>query len=182
MTRVLLALVFAVGLTAAANAAVVQFSVDGVPVDGTVPIEVLPSDEIMVDVWIVPDAPIENFWVDILPTGPWDPFVQSGFVVQMLPPWDNDDSFAGWDPGYGVYSIGGFIRVEPWAGPGAVAQFLVHIPDVPISTILNLEYDYAEVGAGGAQALPLILHVTPEPATIGLLVLGGLAALGRKFA
>ena len=177
MTRVLLALVFAAGLTVAANAAVVQFSVDGVPVDGSVPIEVVPSQVIMVDVWIVPDAPIENFWVDILPTGPWNPLIDA--VALPIGVWANDDYFAGWDPGYGVLSIGGFVRAEPWAG---VAEFEVHIPDLPISTILNLEYDYVEVGAGGAQVLPLILHVTPEPATIGLLVLGGLAALRRRFA
>jgi hypothetical protein len=180
MARFLLALVFAVGLTAAANAAVVQFSVDGVPVDGSVPIEVQPSDEIMVDVWVVPDGAIENFWVDILPTGPWNPLVDA--VVTPIAPWANDDFFAGWDPSWGVLSIGGFLRTEPWAGPGSVAEFLVHIPDVPESTILNLEYDYIEVGAGSAQGLPLVLHVTPEPATIGLLVLGGLAALRRRFA
>ena len=180
MARFLLALVFAAGLTAAANAAVVQFSVDGVPVDGSVPIEVRPSDTIMVDVWITPDTPIENFWVDVLPTGPWNPLIDA--VVAPIPPWDNEDFFATWDAGWGVLSIGGFLRVDPWAGPGGVAEFPVHIPDVPESTILNLEFDYVEVGAGGAQVLPLILHVTPEPATIGLLVLGGLAALRRRFA
>jgi hypothetical protein len=180
MTRVLLALVLAAGLAAAANAAVVQFSVDGVPVDGSVPIEVRASDVIMVDVWITPDAPIENFWVDIIATGPWDPLPVAAAVG--VAPWANDDFFAGWDPGWGVYSIGGFSRVELWPGPGGVAVFEVHIPDVPPSTILNLEYDYVEVGAGSANVLPLILHVTPEPATIGLLVLGGLAALRRKFA
>ena len=181
MTRVLLALVFAAGLTVAANAAVVQFSVDGVPVDGSVPIEVVPSQVVMVDVWIVPDAgvPIENFWVDILATGPWDPLPDA--VVTPIPPWDNDDFFAGWDPDWLVLSIGGFLRVEPWAGPGGVAEFPVHIPDLPYSTMLNLEYDYVEIGAGGAEVLPLVFHV-PEPATIGLLVLGGLAALRRKFA
>ncbi|HUW83896.1 MAG TPA: PEP-CTERM sorting domain-containing protein [Phycisphaerae bacterium] len=190
MTRVLLALLFAAGLTVAANAAVVQFSIDGVPIDPAVPVEVEPSDWLMVDVWIVPDAGgIENFWVDVLMTGPWPepilpqiPDLLPGGEVVMLPPWDNEDAVAYYDAGYDVYSIGGFVRGDPWVGPGGVAEFLVHIPDVPISTILNLEYDYVEIGAGTAETLPLILHVTPEPATIGLLVLGGLAALRRRFA
>jgi len=180
MSRILLAVMLAGALTAGASASTVQFSVGGVPVDAGQVIEVAPSDEIMVDVWIAPDAPIENFWVDILATGPWDPFFDLSQSINPLPPWNNDDFTAFPDPAHGIYSIGGFLRGDPWAGPGAVAEFLVHIPDVPKSTILNLEYDYAEVGAETVEMLPLVLHVTPEPVSLGLLVLGGVVAMRRR--
>jgi len=199
MTRVLLALVFAAGLTAAANAAVVQFSVDGVPVDGSVPVEVRPSDWIVVDIWIIPDFPLESYTVDFYPTGPWvDPEplpkvpgdLGPGGTgdVRFPPPWDPGLSDAQWFASYGVWSIGGFVSgTDLFEGPGSVAEFDVHIADYAESTILNLEIDFVElVGPTGYEdmpdVLPLVLHVTPEPATIGLLVLGGLAVLRRRFA
>jgi len=197
MTRVLLTLVLAAGLTAAANATTVQFSVDGVPVDGSVPVEVRPSDWINVDVWIAPDAPISAWFADIFPTGDWP--VNPLLDIQPVPvgDWaDVENAFfenLGWDPGFGVYSIGGFVGIknpddpggpwpQDWAGPGPVAMFEIHIPDAPVSTILNLEFDAQFVEPAADVVLPLVLHVTPEPATIGLLVLGGLAALRRRFA
>jgi hypothetical protein len=200
MTRLLLALVLAAGLTAAANAAVVQFSVDGLPVDGSVPIEVRPSDNIVVDIWITPDFPLESYTVDIYPTGPWvdpEPLPMLEGIdlgpagtgdVSFPAPFDPGLSDARWIGAYGVWSIGGFVSgATLFDQPGPVAFFDVHIPDVPISTILNLEIDFVElVGPTGyddmPEMLPLVLHVTPEPATIGLLVLGGLAALRRRFA
>ncbi len=190
MMRTLLAMLCGVVPSAGASASLVQFSVDGLPVDGSVPIEVRPSDEIVVGVWVIPDAPVENFWVDFYPTGPWPapplaevPDLLMDEDVVMYGPWANGDAFAGYDPAFEMYSIRGFLRGDSWAGPGGVATFVVHIPEVASSTILNLEYDYGEVGPGEAQVvLPLVLHVTPEPATIGLLVLGGLAALRRRFA
>jgi hypothetical protein len=170
-------------LTAGASASLVQFSVGGVPVGAGEVIEVEPSNMLTVGVWIVPDAPIENFWVDLMATGPWDPFTD--LVVDPYPwqPWDNDDFI--WlppePPDFWPPSIGGFLRLDPWAGPGVVAEFVVHIPDVPESTILNLEYDYVEVGTGGADVLPLVLHVTPEPVSLGLLALGGVLAQRRRM-
>ena len=199
MARLLLALVLAAGLTVAANAAVVQFSVDGVPVDGSVPVEVRPSDNIVIDIWIAPDFPLESYTVDFYATGPWAdpdplPMVPGDLGpngtgdVRFPAPWDPGLSDAQWMASWGVWSIGGFASgATLFEGPGSVAEFDVHIPDVPESTILNLEFDFIElVGPTGyddmPQMMPLVLHVTPEPATIGLLVLGGLAALRRRFA
>jgi len=198
MTRLLLALVLAAGLTAAANAAVVQFAVDGVPVDGSVPVEVRPSDIVQVGIWIEPDFPLESYLVDFYATGPWMPLPQednvdigpagSGLVGLPTPPWDQGLSDARWLDMFGVWEVGGFIATgDLFAAPGVVAFFEAHIPDVPESTILNLELDFIELsGPTGyddmPNVLPLVLHVTPEPATIGLLVLGGLAALRRRFA
>jgi len=198
MARTLLALLLAAGLTAAASAAVVQFSVDGVPVDGSVPVEVRPSDWIEVGIWIDPDFPLETFLVDFYATGPWVPLPQDGndigpaalfpYVRLPDPPWDQGLSGARWLDMFGVWEVCGFISTgELFAEPGVVAEFDAHIPDVPESTILNLEFDFAELqGPTGyddmPEFLPLVLHVTPEPATIGLLVLGGLAVLRRRFA
>jgi len=57
----------------------------------------------------------------------------------------------------------------------------VDLSDYPVSTVLNLEIDYAEVGVYWVDVTyPLVLHVTPEPATLGLLALGGLAAMRRR--
>jgi len=204
MTRVLLGLVLAAGLTAAANAAVVQFSVNGVPTYGQT-VEVRPSDWIEVGIWIEPDFPLESFTVDFYDTGPWiDPYplpkdegdlgpAGSGAVIfppwdPVLPPWDPGLSDARWLEMFGVWEIGGFITGNDlFDRPAVVAQFDVHIADYPESTILNLEFDFAElVGPTGYEdapdTFPLVLHVTPEPATIGLLVLGGLAVLRRRLA
>jgi hypothetical protein len=200
MTRLLLALVLAAGLTVAANAAVVQFSVDGVPVDGSVPIDVRPSDNIVVDIWITPDFPLETYLVDIYPTGPWvdpEPLTKVDNVdigpagtgeVSIPLPFSQSLSDARWLASFGVWEISGFIDGTVLIDqPGPVAFFDVHIPDVPESTLLNLEFDFVELqGPTGyddmPEMMPLVLHVTPEPATIGLLVLGGLAALRRRFA
>lgn len=197
MSRIVLALVFAAAMSATAMASTVQFSVDGVPTDGTVPIEVVPSQQVQIGVYLTPDFDLESYTVDFLATGPWTPLSQQDGVdigpagtgeVQIPAPWDPGLSNAAWLGSYGVWEIGGFISgAVLFPGPGEVASFTVHIPDVPESTILNLEWDFVELAGPtgsdpGGALLPLRLHVTPEPATLGLLALGGLAALRRRFA
>jgi hypothetical protein len=196
MSRIVLALVFAAAMSATATAATVQFSVGGVPTDGSVPIEVVPSQQVQIGLYITPDFDLESFTADFYETGPWVPLPKepgdlgpggSG-LVQFPAPWDPGLSDAQWFDSWGVWSIGGFVSgATLFTGPGEVATFTVHIPDVAESTILNLELDFVELtGPGGyddmPQMLPLTLHVTPEPATLGLLALGGLAALRRRFA
>jgi len=200
MSRTVLALVFAVAMSATATAATVQFAVDGVPTDGTVPIEVLASDNIVVGIWVTPDFPLETVLVDVYATGPWvdpEPLTKVDNVdigpagtgeVSIPLPFSQSLSDARWLASYGVWEISGFIDVgDLMDQPGLVAFFDVHIPDLSESTTLNLEFDYAELTAPGLvddapEFLPLVLHVTPEPATLGLLALGGLAALRRRFA
>ena len=197
MSRIVLALVFAVAMSATATAATVQFSVDGVPTDGSVPVEVVPSQQVTIGLYVTPDFELESYTVDFYPTGPWTPLSQQDGLdmgpngtgeVQFPAPWDPGLSDAQWYSSYGTWEFGGFISgAVLFPGPGDVATFVVHIPDVAESTILNLEWDFIELaGPGGtveADVLyPLSLHVTPEPATLGLLALGGLAALRRRFA
>ena len=197
MSRIVLALVFAAAMSATAMASTVQFSVNGVPTDGTVPIEVVPSQQVEIGVYLTPDFDLESYTVDFLATGPWTPLPQEDMVdigpagsglVQIPLPWDQGLSSAFWLDMFGTWEIGGFISgAELFTGPGQVASFMVHIPDVAESTILNLEWDFIELaGPGGTDPggtlFPLRLHVTPEPATLGLLALGGLAALRRRFA
>jgi len=202
MMRIVLALVFAVAMGATATASIVQFSVGGTPTDGSVPIEVVPSDWLQIGIYVTPDFPLETYQIDFYETGPWvDPeplpkvpdqdLGPAGTGdVQFPAPWDPGLSDAKWDPDFFVWSIGGFVSgTELFQGPGDVATFMVHIPDVSESTTLNLEFDFAELTAPGqyddaATFYPLRLHVgvAPEPATLGLLALGGLAALRRRFA
>jgi len=187
MYRMLLALILAGALTAGASGSTVQFSVGGVPVGAGEVIEVEPSDWLTVGVYVAPDAPLESFTVDIVPTGPW-PLPPPWAVCDPPSPWPWDPTFPspGWVPEYGVFMLGGFILGdELFVGPGVVAEFDVHIPDVPYSTILNMEYDFTELVGPGyyddmSEQLPLVLHVTPEPVSLGLLALGGLVALRRR--
>ena len=201
MSRVLLAMVFAVGLAGAANAAVMQFSVDGVPIPAGEVVTVMPSDWIVIDIWIdlnqdaVPPEIADTYVANVIPTGPWDPLPLDASGVAWVPPWGAGnqvyyppDFYGAGMPVAGVFSdfITGDVGVDQ-----AVAEFEVHIPDVPFSTILNLEFaptdvfGDTQVSVAGVllplSVLPLELHV-PEPATLGLLVLGGLAALRRRFA
>jgi len=197
MSRILLAMVFAVGLAGAANAAVMQFSVEGVPVGAGEIIEVEASDYIMIDIWVEldPGESIDTYVANVLPTGPWDPLPADQGGVFPIAPWGaNLAYFAPDSMGPGMPTAGNFSDFIPagTAVSGGVVEWEVHIPDVPASTILNLEIVPADifgptlVSLAGVElpltVLPLELHVTPEPATLGLLVLGGLAALRRRFA
>ena len=193
MSRALGVAVMVCVLTAVAGASTMQFSVDGVPVDGSV--QEVPQGLTTIGVYMTPDVPVECFWVDILPTGPWvapEPLpkigdwsdttalIDSGDVT-MLGVWDNEFAAAYWDVNYGVWSIGSFLVMGFEGEPQTVAEFDVDLSSYPVSTVLNLEFDYAKVGPYIVDViLPLSLHVTPEPATLWLFALGGLAAMIRR--
>jgi len=191
MSRVLLAMVFAVGLAGSANAAVMQFSIGGVPVGPGEVVEVLPSDILMVDIYIDPEGqPYDGYVANIEVTGPWDPMPLDASGISWLPPFAQTKQY------FTPTQVGNYVVSDnsqsTVTDPQGVCEWEVHVPDVPASTILNLEFvpsgmfgDTGILFAGATlpvTTLPLELHVTPEPATLGLLVLGGLAALRRRFA
>jgi len=77
---------------------------------------------------------------------------------------------------------------------GILYSFVYHVPDVPFSTMIHIQtYDDGEVGNYYPASLVyqngttfdgtlggLAIHVTPEPATIALLGLGGLLLRRKK--
>lgn len=75
-------------------------------------------------------------------------------------------------------------------GDDPIATFMVTVPGgLPISTLLTLTANHpgSFLQDSVGNILPttftdLVIHITPEPATLGLLVLGGLAVLRRRFA
>lgn len=197
MSRALGVVLAVCAVTTAASASTMQFSVNGVPVDGSV--QEVPQGVTTIGIYMTPDVSVESFWVEFFATGPWvapEPLPKLGHTlpralldsgdVTMLGVWDNELARAFWDANYGVWAIGAFSLSGLEDTPQAVAEFDVDLSNYPVSTVLNLEFDYAEIGLPAPGPIevdvtyPLVLHVTPEPATLGLLALGGLAALRRR--
>jgi len=78
---------------------------------------------------------------------------------------------------------------------GTLFSFVYHVPTLPSSTYITIgtfadgdnwldpQYTIAMQGGtfiGGSNFTPVVLHVTPEPMTIGLLSIGGLFLRRRK--
>jgi len=78
------------------------------------------------------------------------------------------------------------------SGPNdfGVATFRINVPGgLQVSTLLTLTANHPMSSVQDlvgnnlpVQFTDLVIHITPEPATLGLLVLGGLAVLRRRFA
>jgi hypothetical protein len=167
-------------MSAAASAATVYWNVDGVPALDIV--EVAPGAEIKLD--LVIDVDPGEVWdfglIGILPTGDAD--ITPGVMGPLpIPPFE----LQVYDQGYvNLGSTSTVIDVVTVVDMGTVI-----LPALPESALVNLDYDTVNgaimdsaVGPLPVQWIPLVIHITPEPATLGLLVLGGLAALRRRFA
>jgi hypothetical protein len=99
---------------------------------------------------------------------------------------------------YVLVDIIGASDTAPIPAPGVsgvIYSFMYHVPDLPASSIITIgtfwddltylapEYTVAMGGGtfvGNEYFTPLVLHVIPEPMTIGLLGLGGLFLRRRK--
>jgi hypothetical protein len=172
-----------------------QFSVNGVPVNVGEIIEVTDTAEtwLTVGVYATPDAPIESYVVEFYPTGPWawsgpPQWVPSDPVAPF--PWDPGLSTAEWVSELQVFRFSGPVYAgEVFTGPGVLAEFDVCVPRLPASTLVNMEYDSVELVGPGfhddmPECVPLLVHpmehVTPEPATLGLLAFGALTMVRRQ--
>jgi len=104
--------------------------------------------------------------------------------VSFFPAWA---AFSGFSPP-SFYSC--FDAVGSGPNDFGVATFRITVPGgLQVSTLLTLTSNNAASSMQdtvGAELFPtftdLVIHITPEPATLGLLVLGGLAVLRRRFA
>lgn len=114
----------------------------------------------MVGIFIDPEGEGYNAWnVEIIPAGAWDPFANMPPAdVTFEGVWDNVDACGPLDFG-GVYDFGSF-RFDPVDWSMIVVDFALDIPDVPLSTILNLEIEpmFTMVDAMSGQ-LPVSLEV-----------------------
>ena len=116
-----------------------------------------PADlEMLVDYDNTPDhlSPLEVFPVSLAPIldpSPWPGLLDVGFYASTWEPQWEDDGTTPEDPGTGPH---------PWGNPWWVS-FHLDLPDGPFGIYI---YD----------------ECIPEPATLGLLLIGGLALLSRR--
>jgi len=190
MSRVLLAFAFVAALSATTLAANVGFYVAGQEPDVCpttlleIPQEQLPA---VVPVQVVLDLAAGEVCggggLEIAASS--DPGL--GFANLVFGP--NWAAFSAWNPpGYlSLFNMAGV------AGPKVcdlVASVDISVPVAPPSTnfvltandVASLLVDAIGAPLAGVTFTDLTIHVSPEPATLGLLVLGGLAVLRRRFA
>ena len=194
MSRPLSATVCALVIAATANAAVMQFSVDGVPVRPGQVVEVSPSDHLVIGIFVDlnPGDAYDGFIANVLPVGPWDPFPATLSDVMFVSPFTiasgeyfRPGMFGNVSALFAGYTTG-LVDVDQ-----VVVEWEVHIPDLAPSTVLALKI-YPVDMFGPTELwlldgfppplvfLPLNLHVIPEPATLALLTLSALVAIRRR--
>lgn len=196
MARALMAwgLVLLAGQSAVGRGVLLQFSFDGSLVEAEDIFEVAVGETHTIGIFIIfaPEQEVYDAWnVVILPTGPWDPFANMASAPGGDPvfyfPWYFGSEY-GPLPFGAAYDFGSFWSEGVVNYPAIVLDFPVHIPEVPTATTLNLELDpvWTEVSRLSVPLQVTILsdlklHVVPDPATVVLLALGGLAAvMGRR--
>jgi len=191
MSRLLCTAAVVCSLLPSAQASKMQFAVGGVPIGPDEVVEVETGEELTVGIYIEPDPgiPFYDWYAEFYATGPWvDPeplpkmedLVARG-EIWMLGVWRGDGAIANWDNQYDFWWAASLSQYPATISPQTVAEFNVDFSNYPVSTMLNLEFGYAEIGWYEVDTTyPLILHVTPEPATLCLLALGGLAVLWRQ--
>jgi len=193
MGKVLLAFVLVVGLSLTAGAANIHFSLPGSAAPHpltNLDVDTATGAVILLEVHL--DGQGQPVWganVDMRnPPSPTSPQLLPLAHVAFLGLWGINSGFLA--PGF--YTFSDALFAGP-VGDTAVAQFNLTVPaGLPVSTILTLSalpiappngsHIFGPAGALPTTATDLVIHITPEPATLGLLVLGGLAVLRRRFA
>ena len=182
-----------------ADAAQVQFAIDGVPLSLGEEVQVEPSQTLTVGIYVTMDAPVRSFWTDVVFPGDWPecplPYleeptpvlIQQGYV-RMVGDWGNSMAAAFYDSGLRVHCIGSFVSefFDEQSTPHVAAEFDVHIPDLAPGSELGLDFAFGEIGHNSAPYLvpatlvPASLRVVPEPGVLALLGCGLVAMLKRR--
>jgi len=188
----LLVFVMVLGLASAAMA-VPSFRVD--PLD--VKDDYHPSDWITIQL-VSPtgDLPVVSMTIDAITDNPGSPALGTSASPQGFNP-NFGVQFPGMlnTDGLLVKYMGASDTTVPVRGAtGVLYAFEYHVPDLPFSALIPITtWDDGEVGnfypasivySNGQEVIGtiggLVIHVTPEPATIALLGLGGLLLRRRK--
>jgi hypothetical protein len=191
MMKKVLVFMLVLGLASSANAIVIQISVDGDPdpVDSQIVLEA--SQELVLDVHSPSGhsggAADDIYWAMIV--DPLDGSISGGALTAGAPDassvlgQDLQSQWPGWgsDPATGPW--GAIASYGAAFAPGTyIDQLIFHCergtyPDPVDTTVLLLQRDAAGTVT---VADSLIIHQIPEPMTIALLGLGGLALLRRR--
>ena len=89
--------------------------------------------------------------------------------------------------GNGGLNVSGNAAGIPFPA-GTIAEFSFHVPNLPDSTVIDIAATAGNFGgdvvggAGDTSGLAASIHVAPEPVTMSLLGLGGLALIRRRRA
>jgi hypothetical protein len=173
MKRVI-ALLIVFAMASAASAASVEVRLNGAPMTGN---EVQFSD--IITIVLVDDGSdgtaTQTLNASFINVSAADDYSHTWYAAPFGG-WSFTPEGAGYTSGGNGIWIGGQL---PANGEIFVHEF--HVPDLPFSTEIAVDYniDYLRL-VPEDKAGQMLLHVTPEPMTIGLLGLGALGLLRRR--
>lgn len=199
MGKVLLAFVFVVGLSVTGLAANIHFAVPS----GSDPVTSMDVDQAggTITLELHADGEGTGFWggnadfsassTEVLPLTHVSWFGFWGINSALV-----NSAYAGAGDNPCLYTFDD-VMATGYTDDQPIATFTITIPSgLPVSTYLTLTVNDGHTPAQNGSHLydsvtgaplattftDLVIHITPEPATLGLLVLGGLAVLRRRFA
>lgn len=192
----LLIFMLVLGITSTANA-YLQISVNGDPDPVDSEIFLAPSDELILDIHAVGgDTGIDwpmgiGYFALITPISLGTIYDIDAFPI--IPPAPDDtmlmgsagpggNNVGGMPPGYDgiVFMIGSFTESPPYPDGVYLDNIIFHCEGIGDADILLLQVDQLSWSCTFPPKDTVIVHQIPEPTTILLLGLGGLALLRRK--